>query len=193
MRSSLEPTENLFDYFNSQVADAHDDLDLGLSADTRLYLARLLAESARSDRPRLPESTLAELHGVAANAPPSQKVRAYRELGDRSLYLLGTFKESLDGRVVGKQYYAEMGAAAYWRVDGTLKRWFADAFGPVFRELALCFAGCVDLLDLVRDRHDESHPDVLFRLYREWVDSGSDSARARLRAHGVVVGSADPA
>ena len=193
MQHSLERSDNLFDYFNQHVAGAHDDLDLGLSPDTRLYLARLLADHARTDRPSLPEHTLAELHGRAANAPPSEKVRAYRELGDRTLSVLGTFRESLADRVVGENYYAEMGAAAYWKVDGTLKRWFADAFGPVFRELALCFGGCVQVLDLVRDRHDESHPDVLFRLYRQWVDTGSETARSRLAAHGVVVGTADPA
>ena len=192
MRNTLEATDNLFDYFNRHVTEAHEDLDLGLSSDTQLYLAQLMADHARADRPALPQRTLAELHGRAANAPPAEHVRTYRELGDRSLYVLGTFRESLDGRVVGESYYAEMGAAAYWRVDGALKRWFADAFGPVFRELALCFAGCVQVLDLVRDRHDESHPDVLFRLYREWRETGSESARARLRAHGVLVGSTDP-
>jgi hypothetical protein len=193
VRTHLESTDNLFDYFNRQVTDAHEQLDLGLSSDTRLYLAQLLSDNARADRPTLPEHTLAELHGRAASGPPSEKIRAYRELGDRSLYVLGTFKESLEHRIVDHGYYADMGAAAYWKVDGALKRWFADAFGPVFRELALCFAGCVDLLDLVRDRHDESHPDVLFRLYREWVQTGSPSARARLASHGVVVGNTDPA
>ena len=37
----------------------------------------------------------------------------------------------------------DMGAAAYYQVDQTFKTWFADAFGPVFKELANRFMECV--------------------------------------------------
>ena len=192
MKPTLDPTENLFDYFHRRVGDAYADASVTLSEDTRLYLARLLAERARADLRTLPETTLAELYARAAGAPPRDQVRAYRELGDRSLYVLGCFRESLDRRGVGPDYYAGMGAAAYHRVHRALERWFAAAFGPVFRELALCFEGCVELLDRVRDRHDEDHPDVLVRLYRQWQDTGSPEAARRLRALGVVVDDALP-
>ncbi|MFK7929078.1 MAG: hypothetical protein AB8H79_12870 [Myxococcota bacterium] len=187
MDSSLKQDVNLFDYFHGQVSDAHADLPVELSGDTLLYLTRMLTERARADRPSLPETTLAELHGRAHNGRPEEQVRAYRELGDRSLYTLGCFSEQLDRQIVGRTYYQEMGSAAYWRVDSTIKRWFADAFGPVFRELAMRFEGCVQLLDHVSERHDEAHPNTLLRLFRKWQETGSDEVARRLRAHGVVV------
>lgn len=187
MSSPLHSADNLFDYFNGKVVEAQADLNLELSDDTLLYLSRMLAERARSDRPALPERTLAELHGRAAHSRPDEQVKAWRELGDRSLYTLGCFAEQLDGRLVGRTYYADMGSAAYWRVDHTVKRWFSDAFGPVFRELAMRFEGCVELLDLVRGRHDEAHPDTLLRLLQRWQETGSETAARRLRAHGVVM------
>jgi len=193
MSDSLTPADNLFDYFHSKVADAHAHASLELSDDTVLYLSRLLTEQARSDRPTLPERTLAELYGRAAHAPPSEQVSAYRELGDRSLYLLGCFGESLKGRIVGPGYYKDMGAAAYWRVDRVLERWFTSAFGPVFRELALCFEDCVELLDRVRDQHDEDHPDTLLRLFQRWRETGSSDLARRLRARGVPVDDLRPA
>lgn len=188
MSKGLETTTTLFDYFLEKVHDVHAESDRELHPDTRLYLAQLLAERARADRPAPPEQTLAELHARAAHAPPGEQVRSYRELGDRALLALGCFRESLEGRIVGPNYYAEMGAAAYWKVDRTVDRWFAAAFGPVFRELATCFEDCVDLLGLVRERHSEDHPDTLLRLYTRWAETGSEQAARRLAIHGVLVG-----
>ena len=193
MPEVLTAADNLFDYFHAKVQDAHADAPVDLAEDTLLYLARLLTEQARTDRPRLPEDTLAELFGRASNAPPSEQIAAYRELGDRSLYLLGCFSESLEGRIVGPSYYRDMGAAAYWRVDRVVERWFRSAFGPVFRELAVCFPGCVELLDLVRSRHDEEHPDALMRLFTKWRETGSPELARRLRGLGIQVSDLDPA
>lgn len=186
--NALETTSNLFDYFHDKVGDVHADTGRELHPDTLLYLARLLAERARADRPTPPEQTLAELHARAAHAPPGEQIRSYRELGDRALVALGCFRESLEGRIVGPNYYADMGAAAYWKVDRTVERWFAAAFGPVFRELATCFEDCVELLGLVRERHSEEHPDTLLRLYTRWTETGSELAARRLAIHGVLVG-----
>jgi len=187
VNSNLKHDVNLFDYFHGQVSDAHADLPVELSSDTLLYLTQMLTERARTDRPSLPETTLAELHGRAHNGRPEEQVRAYRELGDRSLYTLGCFSEQLNRQIVGPNYYRDMGSAAYWRVDTTIKRWFADAFGPVFRELALRFEGCVQLLDHVTERHDEAHPNTLLRLFRTWQETGSDEVPQPLPAHVVVV------
>jgi hypothetical protein len=143
--------ENLFDYFHGRVEEARAGAAVRISDDTSLYLATLLTDRARTDRPAPAEQTLAELHLRAANAAPAEQARTYRELGDRALYLLGYFAESLERRSVGPRYYAEMGSAAYGRADQVFKRWFSDAFGPVFRELAGRFGACVALIEEVRE------------------------------------------
>lgn len=187
MTTKVMPASNLFDHFHECVDDVIDREGFEITDDTRLYLASLLAERARSDRPKAPETTLAELHGRAAHARPGEQAAAYRELGDRALYLLGYFRESLSRRIVGPTYYASMGAAAYHRTDVVLKAWFADAFGPVFTELAHGFDDCVCIVEGVRKSQAGDHPDPMIRLYQRWVETGSEEVRARLMSRGLLL------
>ena len=186
MNPMVSSKENLFDFFQDEVLDARHKLDLSLSDDASLYLATLLVDQTRADRPQLPQETLAELHAAAAHARPATQAATYRELGDRSLYAAGYFRDSLDRKVVGPEYYAQMGAAAYHRTDQLLKRWFADAFGPIFGELALQFRDCVAVLDRIRSTHEE-RPAVVERLYNEWLATGDPELAARLRRIGLLL------
>ncbi|MEQ1504130.1 MAG: hypothetical protein ABMB14_17940 [Myxococcota bacterium] len=186
MKSEVETSTSLFDWFHGRVKDAHRVVGAELSTDSELYLASLLTDRARTDRPGLPESTLVELHARAQGASPSESARTYRELGDRSLYTVGYFEESLARSTVGPSYYCDMGAAAYLRVDQVFKRWFSNAFDGVFEELAEQFRGCARILREVRRTVDDE-PDVIMRLYRQWTETGSEDAAARLRAHGLVL------
>lgn len=186
MKSDVEIAGNLFDWFDERVRDARAVVKAGLSDDGTLYLTALLAERARADRPAPPETTLVELHARGVNAPPAQQARTYRELGDRSLYLVGYFEESLQRGTVGPGYYCEMGSAAYARVDQVFKRFFANAFDDVFEELAARFRDCVRVLREVR-RSVDDEPDLPMRLYRAWVETGDAAAAERLRSLGLIL------
>lgn len=185
MTHHLRDTSDLFHYFYERTLDAQAEVEAGLSSDTVIYLAQLLTERARADKPSLPETTLAELYGRAVHAPPSGQAKAYRELGDRALYRLGCFKESLDRSPVGPRYYEDMGSSAYYRVDQVFKRWFADAFGPVFQELSGAFRDCVELLTVVNERHTDDDAATLMRLIQEWQRTGSATAARRLRSRHI--------
>ncbi|MCB9672199.1 MAG: hypothetical protein H6736_19955 [Alphaproteobacteria bacterium] len=185
MTGPLATSDNLFDFFHDRVQMAHREVAADFHGDTVLYLARLLAERARTDIPRTDADTLAELHGAAAHAPPGRQASAYRELGDRALYLLGFFREHLDRarRPVGPAYYADMGAAAYLRCDQVLKRWFADAFGPVFVELSRHFSTSVELLAAVRR---QAGPDDLAMAYERWLLT-ADAVPSDDAPRGIIV------
>lgn len=184
---SVADSANLFDFFHEHVQHSARKRRLDVSEDTTLYLVTLLQERARADRPEPPEGTLAELHGRAANSPPAEQALTYRELGDRSLYLLGYFTEHVDRTIVGPTYYADMGAAAYDRVDTLFKLVFADAFGPVFRELARSFRQCVRVLSDVRDAYHNERPEDLVTLYEQWLRSGDPLLAERLREGGLLL------
>jgi hypothetical protein len=186
VKSEFELNANLFDWFHARVRSAHQAVGRELSSDSELYLASLLAERARTDRPTLPEVTLAELYARAVNASPSETARTFRELGDRSLYVVGYFEESLSRSTVGPDYYADMGAAAYAKVDQVVKRWFANAFDGIFEELAARFDRCAFVLREVRRAVDDE-PDAVMRLYRQWLETGSEEIASRLRAQGLVL------
>jgi hypothetical protein len=158
---SIVTEANLFDFFRESVDRATAGTGVPVGHETRLYLSQLLAERARTDRPAPPETTLAELHARASVAGPAEKATTYRELGDRSLVCLGLFRKSLDRKVVGAAYYAEMGVAAYQRADQVFKSSFGDAFGDVFRELARHFGGCVALLAEIRSEHERRQAERL--------------------------------
>lgn len=186
MKSKIEADTTLFDYFHLRVTEAWGELEMDLSGDTTLYLTALLVDRARADAPRPEEHTLAELYARAVQAAPAEQARTYRELGDRSLYLVGYFEESLHRRIVGPRYYCDMGAAAYHRVDQVFKRWFANAFGAVFEELSAGFQQCAQVLRRVRDVVDDE-PDVIMRLFEHWHRTGSEEAAARLRERGLLL------
>jgi len=179
-------SDTLFDYFHERVEHAKHHQTVPISENTTLYLASLLAERARTDRPAPQETTLVELHLRAAHSPPGEQARTYRELGDRALYVLGYFSESLDRSTVSPGYYADMGTAAYHRADSVFKQWFSDAFGPVFQELAAHFHECVELIEEVRGKPTED-PDDMVKLYERWLLTGSEKYAQRLRANGILV------
>jgi hypothetical protein len=184
--SDVRIAANLFDWFHERVQDAHRATGIELSPESELYLATLLADRARADRPEPPERTLAELHARAARSSPAEQARTYREIGDRSLYVVGYFEESLARSTVGPAYYCDMGSAAYARADHVFKRWFSNAFDGVFDELAHGFRGCVKVLREIR-RTSDDEPDLVMRLYQQWTATGSQEVAERLRAHGLVV------
>ena len=187
MTGTVADLKNVFDYFEQEVSDAIEQVNTDISDDTALYLISLLVERTRADRPTPPEDTLAELHARAAQAGPHEQASTYRELGDRTLYVLGYFSESLSRQTVGETYYAQMGAGAYHRVDIVFKRWFSNAFGPVFSELSERFHDCVSLLNVVRESHESAQPDNLLWLYQKWLETGSEALAAQLRDRGVLL------
>jgi len=187
LKRTLKTQDNLFDYFHEHVGDARQITGVEIEDQTALYLATLLTERARADANVPTHSTLAELHGAAANAPPAKQARTYRELGDTALYALGYFDESLERRIVSADYYRDMGSAAYWRADQVFKRWFSDAFGPVFHELANGFEDCVRVVTTVRDAHLGATPEDVMSLYARWERNPSEELAARLRVAGVIL------
>jgi hypothetical protein len=187
VNSLVRSETNLFDYFHERVEQARSARPGRISDDTGLYLASLLVERTRADRPTPPEDTLAELHLRAANAPPAAQARTYREVGDRALYLLAYFEQSLNRRTVGPSYYADMGQAAYHRADVVFKQWFSDAFGPVFAELATRFDDCVDLLGAVKESHADDHPDDPLWIYERWLATGAEHYAVKLREKGLLL------
>jgi len=184
--SKVDRTGNLFDWFHERVEQAQLSTGSQLSSDGTLYLVQLLAERARSDRDAPAAHTLVELHARALDAPPAEQARTYRELGDRALYTVGYFPESAQRRTVGPRYYADMGAAAYARADQVFKRWFSDAFGEIFAELAQRFHAAAEVLGEVR-RSSDAEPDAVMRMYRRWLETGDEAIGARLRSIGLVL------
>ncbi|MBN2799072.1 MAG: hypothetical protein JXX28_07980 [Deltaproteobacteria bacterium] len=140
--------EHLVDWFEARVRVAAAKAS-PLHEQTLLYLITLLAGQVRADGdPWSNTAALADLYREAREAGPRTKGEIFRALGDRALLTLGWFPESLERRIVGASYYADMGALGYAEAD----RWLSGAYGPVFRELAGSFDVAVAVLDRARPR-----------------------------------------
>ena len=171
-------------FFQDEVERAFREEGLAPGVAVEHYVVQLLAGYAV----RQIESTPLALRMLAAaEAPPPERRRHLRRIGDTSLYVSGFWSDSLEGRVVDVDYYIEMGGTAYGELAREGVRSSADPLGEVFGELAGNFVRFVGALALISRRvaTPTSDRDIL-RLYRQWQRTKSANAAARLAALGVV-------
>ncbi len=199
----LDTDANLFDFFHAAVDRAVEGHARPVSEQGVWYLTGLLVDEAhRKESVEDEAETLAELRIRASQGDRATAIRAYRSLGDRALFVSGFFRQSLSRKLVSRQYYLDMGAAAYDTLAGLLR---AAGFGrgqvvgegatrgldSVYEELAQAYDSCSEVLAEVRDSVRESDggelSDVdIVSLYEEWLATGSPRLAARLASLGVV-------
>ena len=155
------------------------------------YLVDLLLEQMRAPVPagraRAGEPTLAEAWLTARLAEGALRLERLRAVGDRALFVAGFFGESLTRKVVGIDYYRDIGQAAY----GDLSSWLArHGARGVYAELAERFADCLEVLAGVSERARSDGVSDVLHLYERWLATGSERVRARLARLGCVVGPA---
>lgn len=206
--NGLDTDANLFDFFHAYVDQAVDQQSAPVSEEGVWYLTGLLVDQARPAAE--PEgATLAELHLRAREGDRATAIRSYRSLGDQALVTSGFFPRSFSRKLVSRQYYIDMGAAAYDSLAGLLR---AAGFGrgqvvgdarpgtrgldAVYDELAGAFEACAEVLTTVREAvRDSTEGKVsdadIVAMYEEWLVSGNPRLAARLAGLGVVPGKGD--
>lgn len=196
-REGIATATNLFDFFHERM-EAATRRRSAVSEESQLYLTQMLVERGRLDEPGRDRATLAELYGRANQASPVERVRSWRELADRALYITGFFRQSLRRGLVSADYYMQMGSTAYLRLARLVggprsggPRSIGEGRGldEVWTELGERFE---DASDLLQDVHEDiSSADVanerdVLRLYESWLATGSPRLLARLEELGVA-------
>jgi hypothetical protein len=172
-------------FFHEVLTGALDRQGVAASESTEFYLVGLLGEFTKA---RITDEPLSlKLVGSRA-ADAAERVRALKEVGDTSLYVTGFFADSLERKLVGVDYYMDLGKAAYRELA---QRLAASSVREVYEELSGKFPRFVDVLAEVRSHTDYLGQDVV-RLYEEWLRTRSDWVEQRLRALGVLVQGGDP-
>ena len=171
-------------FFHDEVDRAFRDEGLRSGTLVEHYIVQLLAAYAGQ---RIEDTPIALRMMKANEAPPPQRRRELRQIGDTSLYVSGFWSEHLASGPVDVDYYIGMGGSAYGELARGGPGWTGDPFSPVFEELAMNFVRFVSALALVSRRmaFPASNQDVV-RLYRRWQETKSQTAAARLAALGVV-------
>lgn len=173
-------------FFQEVLAGALDRQGVEASQSTEFYLVGLLGEFAKA---RITDEPLSlKLVGTRA-ADAGERVRALKEVGDTTLYVSGFFADSLERKLVGVDYYMDLGKAAYRELA---QRLATSSVREVYEELSGKFPRFVDVLAEIRSHTTFLGQDVV-RLYEEWLRTRSDWVEQRLRALGVLVqGPVDP-
>ncbi len=116
---------------------------------------------------------------AAVDAPPRERRRQLREIGDTSLYVSGFWADSLSDAAVDVDYYVEMGGSAYGELARGGPGWTGDPFGDVFAELASGFIRFVGVLAVVSRRValPATNQDIV-KLYGRWQQTHSRTAAA---------------
>lgn len=171
-------------FFQEVLSGALDRQGVAVSESTEFYLVGLLGEYARA---RLPDHALS-LRLVESQADAGERVRALKEVGDTTLYVAGFFADSLQRKLVGVDYYMDLGQAAYHELA---RRLSTSSVAEVYAELSGKFPRFVEVLMEVR-RHVAFASQDVMHLYEEWVRTRSAWVESRLRALGVLVSGKDP-
>ena len=185
----MDLARNVEGFFHDEVDRAFRDEGLPPGTLVEHYIVQLLSSYAAH---RIEDRPLALRMLAATEAPPPERRRQLRDIGDTSLYLSGFWSEHLAGGPVDVDYYIGMGGAAYGELARGGAGWTGDPYGDVFGELALNFVRFVGALALVSRRVavPASNQDIV-RLYRRWQRTHSLDAAARLAAMGVVPNGGD--
>ncbi len=171
-------------FFQEILAGALDRQGVAASEPTEFYLVGLLGEYARA---RLPDHALS-LRLVESQADAGERVRALKEVGDTTLYVAGFFADSLQRKLVGVDYYMDLGQAAYHELA---RRLATSSVAEVYAELSGKFPRFVEVLTEVR-RHVAFAGQDVMHLYEEWLRTRSAWVEKRLRALGVLVSGRGP-
>jgi hypothetical protein len=154
--SQLLVNGSLKEFFRVLVGEVVRRQRVSLEEVTEFYLVNLLAEYARAEKFFTQESEgrretepLALLYHRALLQDRDEKIRTLRRLGDVSLYTAGFFQQSLQDRVVGPEYYVQMGRTAYGAVAELSG---ATAFANVYQELHAKFTAVVEVLEEIAAR-----------------------------------------
>jgi len=182
---SVTTHSSVVGFFQEVVASALDRRGVEASRFTECYLVGLLGEYAKA---RIPDEPLSLRFVGTSAADAGERVRALKEVGDTSLYVTGFFADSLERKLVGVDYYMDLGKAAYHELAYRLA---TSAVGEVYEELSGKFPRFVDVLAEVRSHTAFLGQDVV-QLYEEWLRTRSEWVAERLRGLGMLVQAPDP-
>lgn len=108
----------------------------------------------------------------------SKKQRELQSLGEAILFKSGFFAGSFKRKIIGIDYYIDMGSVAY----GNL---YESSKDPVHEDLSSRFSGYVDLFAEVGHHVNFNDQEGVLTLFDRYLDGGSASAGAKLIELGV--------
>jgi hypothetical protein len=174
--------ETAVEYFKELVEYVLARQGLAASELTSFYVVQLLAGFLSHSSDDDSGQPLGLRLALALERDGLEQRATLKQIGDLSLFTSGFFSDSLRRKLVDLDYYMHIGGTAY----SALSRQEADAFAPVFAELAGKFVQFVDVLCEVSERSACTSNSDLLRLYERWLKTGSLHSSQLLVERGVI-------
>ncbi len=189
--SQLVLSGSLKEFFRLMVGEVVKRQRVTIEEITEFYVVNLLSDYAQAERlfdasvdGRRDTEPLALLYHRALQQERDERVRTLRRLGDVSLYTAGFFQPSLQDRVVGPDYYMQMGRNAYAAVAELSS---GSSFSAVYQELGLKFASLVEVLEEISARGQvATGPEGQLRVFERWQRSGNERLEVVLLEAGML-------
>ncbi|MBL8923823.1 MAG: hypothetical protein JNJ54_33515 [Myxococcaceae bacterium] len=189
--SQLVLSGSLKEFFKLLLEEVIQRQRVSLAEVTEFYVVNLLSEFAAAEKlftqeldGRKEAEPLALLYTRALQQDRDQRIRTLRQLGDQSLYTAGFFQQSLADRVVGPDYYMQMGRKAYAAIVDLAP---SSAFSHVYMELDQKFTTLVEVLKEIAARGQvASGPAGQMQVFEAWAKSGDQHLESVLIDAGLL-------
>ena len=175
--------------FHSLLNEGLRRMSLHLSLPAKAYLGELLAFYIPSERlfeidaesGRRTLKTLSEFYFKSKSASYKEKISLLKEIGDRSLYLGGFFRESLNRKLINLNYYVNMGQSAYENLAEY------HPHEEVFGELSYYFLELLDVLSYIAQNKTLKNNESLVAVCDKYMKTGSKALNYQLEDHGLTL------
>lgn len=180
-------------FFGDRVAEAIANQNIDVGDEVKFYLVNLLCEFIAPNKIDTAageispiDTPLAIMMQQAMEAPPAQRLRIFKLLGDSSLYVAGFFQDYFNRKTFDIGYYIDLGSSAYDNVSVLIRDQHADAhFTSMYRLLANQFQKLVDVVAEVAETGSDKPLDVL-AVYDRWTRSHSERLLRILHKAGIM-------
>jgi hypothetical protein len=189
--SQLVVSGSLKEFFKLLLNEVITRQRVSLAEVTEFYVVNLLSEFAAVEKLFTSEfegkkdcEPLALLYTKALQQDREQRMRTLRQLGDQSLYTAGFFQQSLHDRVVGPDYYMQMGRKAYAAIVDLAP---TSTVSSVYMELDQKFTSLVEVLREIAARGQvASGPRGQMQVFEAWAKTKDAHLESVLIDAGVL-------
>ncbi len=181
------------EFFRERVSFAIANQQVEVGDDIEFYLVNLLCDfispakiEVQSGELNALETPLALMLKEAVDAPPAQRLRIFKYLGDTSLYMAGFFQDYFNRKAFDVGYYISLGSSAYTNVAALVRETNGDQhFTEMFRNLSDKFKSLVEVVAEVSEVPGQENAVDVLAVYDRWTRTHSDRLRRVLNNAGI--------
>ena len=173
------------DFFCGLINEALSKNHLYLDETVKFYLVSLLSYNVGYVKNPYQDVPYAILLHKATLSPVNERRGILKFVGDTSLYTVGYFNDSLNKKIVSRDYYINVGEQAFRHLSNiSPSKHVADLYWGIFKS----FNYMVEVLEEVSLQTFSFTQEDFIRLYKKWQSTKKLSVEVKLRELGIVTG-----